>query len=91
MSNKEKETTPGRRLLIIAAFILVWILGTACVIYWTGWLSAGHRERQGLSHVHGAHVMPVASNRALQVSVMAMSGFVRQAVARDASLSGEAG
>lgn len=83
MSNTGKDTSPGKRLLIIAAFIIVWILGTACVIYLTGWLQAGHRARQEQIHSQGAHIMPFALNKTLHVFRMTESGGIQQVVARD--------
>lgn len=57
MNQNAQETSPGRRLLLIAACIVLWILGTLCVIYWTGWLSLPHPAKHASGGASDAQVM----------------------------------
>lgn len=82
MTQGTRETSARKRLLLIAACIVLWILGTFCVIYWTGWLSLPNPEKHAQSRAAAAQLMVLSPEGSPCVQRMQRDGSARQARAQ---------
>jgi len=85
-----RMTKYQRTLFLVASgSVLLAILGTLGVLFWTGWLTPAQANRQAAVHNMGSQVMPFDLSQTKHIFEMTESGGIQQVIANNPSDSAQ--